>query len=89
MGPASDPMAVGALIALRAEGRRVPDDVAVVGFDDAPIAATTRPPLTTVRQPLDAMTRAMVELLLARIEGTAGHDAHVTCETVLVQRASA
>ena len=86
---ASDPMAVGALIALRAEGRRVPDDVAVVGFDDAPVAATTRPALTTVRQPLEAMTRAMVELLVGRIEGTAGHDEHVTCKTELVARASA
>ena len=86
---ASDPMAVGALIALRAEGRRVPDDVADVGFDAAPLAATTQPALTTVRQPLEAMTRAMVELLLGRIEGTAGEDEHVTCDTVLVPRASA
>jgi DNA-binding LacI/PurR family transcriptional regulator len=86
---ASDPMAVGALIALRAAGRRIPDDVAVVGFDDAPLAATTRPALTTVRQPLEAMTRAMVELLLGRIEGTAGDDEHITCETVLVARESA
>ena len=86
---ASDPMAVGALIALRAEGRRVPDDVAVVGFDDAPLAATTRPALTTVRQPLEAMTQAMVELLLGRIEGTVGDDEHVTCDTMLVPRASA
>ena len=86
---ASDPMAVGALIALRGGGRRVPEDVAVVGFDDAPLAATTRPALTTVRQPLEAMTSAMVRLLLARIEGTAGDDAHVTCDTVLVVRDSA
>jgi DNA-binding LacI/PurR family transcriptional regulator len=82
-------MAVGALIALRAEGRRVPDDVAIVGFDDAPVAATTFPALTTVRQPLEAMTSAMVGLLLARIEGTAVENEHVTCDTVLVVRDSA
>ena len=85
---ASDPMAVGALIALRAEARRVPEDVAVVGFDDAPLAARTAPALTTVRQPLETMTSAMVTLLMARIEGTATQDDHVTCETVLVVRDS-
>ena len=61
---ASDLMAVGALRALREAGRRVPDDVAVVGFDDAPIASLTLPPLTTIRQPLDRMTSAAAELLL-------------------------
>jgi DNA-binding LacI/PurR family transcriptional regulator len=86
---ASDPMAVGALIALRAEGRRVPEDVAVVGFDDAPLAATTRPALTTVRQPLETMTSAMVDLLLGRIEGSAAQDDHATLSTVLVVRDSA
>jgi LacI family transcriptional regulator len=86
---ASDLMAVGAIKAVEDAGLRCPDDVAVVGFDDAPLAATTRPALTTVRQPLEAMTRAMVELLLGRIEGTAGNDEHITCETVLVARESA
>ena len=57
---ASDPMAVGALQALRAAGRRVPDDVAVVGFDDAAIARTCDPPLTTVAQPLEDMTRLLL-----------------------------
>ena len=49
---ASDIMAIGALRALREAGLRVPEDVAVVGFDDLPQAARTEPPLTTVRQPI-------------------------------------
>ena len=86
---ASDPMAVGALAALRDAGRRVPDDVAVVGFDDAAVAATCDPPLTTVAQPLPEMSRLLVELLVRRIEGTAdAHDHHVV-GTTLVRRASA
>lgn len=86
---ASDPMAVGALQALRAAGRRVPEDVAVVGFDDAAVAATCDPPLTTVAQPLGEMTSLMVELLLDQIE--AGERAVGTrvCGTTLVRRASA
>ncbi len=86
---ASDPMAVGALHALRAAGRRVPEDVAVVGFDDAPVARTTRPPLTTVRQPLEEMTRALTDLLLRRIAGEARDDEHVVFPTELVRRDSA
>jgi DNA-binding LacI/PurR family transcriptional regulator len=64
---ASDPMAVGALRALRAAGRRVPDDVAVVGFEDSVVARQTEPLLTTVRQPVEEMGRQMVRLLIARI----------------------
>lgn len=86
---ASDPMAFGALRALRAAGRRVLDDVAVVGFDDVADAAATDPPLTTVRQPLEEMTRALTELLLRRMDGLATDDEHVVCETELVVRESA
>ncbi|MTE21703.1 LacI family DNA-binding transcriptional regulator [Streptomyces sp. TRM43335] len=59
--------AAGALRALRAAGRRVPEDVAVVGFDDVPLARCTDPPLTTVRQPLRAMGTAAANLLLSRL----------------------
>ncbi|MHA6524114.1 LacI family DNA-binding transcriptional regulator [Tessaracoccus sp. G1721] len=64
---ASDLMALGALRALRRAGRRVPDDVAVVGFDDIPLAAAAEPPLTTVRQDTVMQGRAMARMLLASV----------------------
>ncbi len=66
---ASDLMADGALRALARHGRRVPDDVAVGGFDDSPVAAATTPALTTIRQPWDHISQVMVRLLLAQIDG--------------------
>jgi DNA-binding LacI/PurR family transcriptional regulator len=86
---ASDPMAVGALRALRAAWRRVPEDVAVVGFDDAAVAETTDPPLTTVAQPLADMTPLLTELLMRQIDGVAGPAESRICQTHLVRRASA
>jgi DNA-binding LacI/PurR family transcriptional regulator len=86
---ANDLMAIGVLETLQALGRRVPDDVAVIGFDDVAEAATTSPPLTTVRQPLAEMTRAMADLLLRRIEDAGADDEFVVCPTHLVRRASA
>jgi DNA-binding LacI/PurR family transcriptional regulator len=68
---ASDLMAVGALHALRQAGRRVPDDVAVIGFDDLPLAAYTQPALTTVRQPVEEIGMAAARRLLALMEGCA------------------
>lgn len=65
----SDLMALGALDELRRAGRRVPEDVAVAGFDDSPIAAAAQPPLTTMRQPFQRISAEMVRLLLARIAG--------------------
>jgi DNA-binding LacI/PurR family transcriptional regulator len=86
---ANDPMAIGALEALRSLGRRVPDDVAVIGFDDIADAALTDPPLTTVSQPLEQMTNALAELLLRRISGLDDEDESVVVPTHLVERASA
>jgi DNA-binding LacI/PurR family transcriptional regulator len=65
---ANDLMALGALRALREAGRRVPKDVALVGFDDSPLAASTEPPLSSVRQPLEEMAQEMTRLLLRAIE---------------------
>ncbi|MEU4675711.1 LacI family DNA-binding transcriptional regulator [Micromonospora sp. NPDC023737] len=86
---ASDLMAFGALRALREAGRRVPDDVAVVGFDDAPIARQADPPLTTVFQPVEEMGRQMARLLVARIRGDDLPAPHVLLDTQLVHRTSA
>jgi DNA-binding LacI/PurR family transcriptional regulator len=66
---ASDPMAFGAMRVIKDSGRRIPDDVAVVGFDGSPAAGNTEPPLTTVHQPAEAMGRHMARLLLAQIAG--------------------
>ncbi|WP_030542297.1 LacI family DNA-binding transcriptional regulator [Streptomyces albus] len=63
----SDLMATGALRALRARGLRVPEDVAVVGYDDMEAASWSDPPLTTVRQEVEEMGRLMAGLLLRRL----------------------
>ncbi|MER6786494.1 LacI family DNA-binding transcriptional regulator [Streptomyces sp. NPDC000658] len=63
----SDVMAAGARRALREEGRRIPEDVALVGYDDSAIARHMDPPLTSVRQPIEEMGRRMLDLLLTEI----------------------
>jgi LacI family transcriptional regulator len=64
---ASDAMAQGALQAISAAGLRVPQDIALVGFDDIPLAAHMQPPLTTVRQPIDRLGAVAVEHLIRRL----------------------
>jgi DNA-binding LacI/PurR family transcriptional regulator len=64
----NDLMALGALQAIAEAGLRVSEDVALVGFDDSPLSAVARPPLTTVRQPVVRMGTALAEHLLAGIE---------------------
>ncbi|MBN1171742.1 MAG: LacI family DNA-binding transcriptional regulator [Micromonosporaceae bacterium] len=66
---ANDNMAAGAVRVLREAGRSVPKDVAVVGFDDLPIACQTTPQLTTVHQPIRAMGEEMVRMLIALLAG--------------------
>jgi DNA-binding LacI/PurR family transcriptional regulator len=85
---ASDLMADGALRALHQAGRRVPDDVAVVGFDDNEIARYTEPPLTTVRQPIVDLGRTMARQLLRLAAGETIEPATVL-PTDLVIRESA
>ncbi|WP_256999470.1 LacI family DNA-binding transcriptional regulator [Microbacterium sp. SZ1] len=85
---ANDQMALGLLRALAESGRRVPDDVAVVGFDDVPDAANYRPPLTTIRQDFPALAHRAVALLVGDIEGEAVARASVV-PTTLVERSSA
>jgi DNA-binding LacI/PurR family transcriptional regulator len=83
---ANDQMALGVMLALHEAGRRVPDDVSVVGFDDVPEAGFFIPPLTTVRQDFGALGAASVDRLLAAIDG---HDATtVTIAPELVVRSS-
>lgn len=65
---ASDSMAAGALTAIREAGLRVPEDIAVVGFDDSPIAALTTPTLTTVRQPIDRLGAEAARLLIDQLQ---------------------
>ncbi|MFJ1845330.1 MULTISPECIES: LacI family DNA-binding transcriptional regulator [unclassified Streptomyces] len=85
----NDISAAGVLRALRAAGRSVPDDIAVVGFDDIPMAEHTEPPLTTVRQPTRQMGETAARMLLSRLGGTAAPDAPVVLPTELVVRDSA
>lgn len=66
---ANDLLAIGAMTALRAAGRRIPDDVAVAGFDDIPVAQLLQPALTTVRRFEQAIGRFAAELLIARLDG--------------------
>jgi DNA-binding LacI/PurR family transcriptional regulator len=66
---ASDLMASGAIQALHRAGRRVPDDVAVVGFDDAPLARMVAPALTTIRQPVEDLGAIAADLLFAAASG--------------------
>jgi DNA-binding LacI/PurR family transcriptional regulator len=84
---ASDLMALGAIEELRRAGRRVPEDVAVAGFDDSPSALAAVPPLTTMRQPFGRISAEMVRLLLAGIAGDP--PATVILPTELVVRESA
>lgn len=79
---ANDQMALGALRAIDDAGRRVPQDVAVIGFDDVVDAAQFRPPLTTVRQDFDALGERAVQQLIALIEGAPVQDLRLAPELI-------
>ncbi|RMF03994.1 MAG: LacI family transcriptional regulator [Chloroflexi bacterium] len=84
----NDRMAIGAIHAIRAAGLRVPEDVAVVGFDDIPIAADFDPPLTTVRQPSKEVGRMAARMLFQLINGEAVTTAKVVLPAELIIRQS-
>jgi DNA-binding LacI/PurR family transcriptional regulator len=85
---ASDLMAAGALRVLKEQGRSIPRDVAVVGFDDSVTARTTEPQLTTVRQPVEHFGREMAHMLLRKIETPDAGVQNLVLGTELVMRGS-
>ena len=84
---ANDLMAAGAISVLTERGRRVPEDVAVVGFDDSSVALATTPQLTTLRQPFDRVSREVVRLLLDLIDGLAPAAMSLPLELVIRESA--
>ena len=86
---ANDLMAQGAVLVLRDHGRHVPDDVAVVGFDDSSAALACRPQLTTVRQPVENMAAEMANLLISGLDQPDRRVTSVIFEPTLVVRRSA
>jgi len=85
----ADIMALGALQTLHAHGKKVPDDVAVVGFDDLMIASTAVPPLTTIRQDVEQLGRTMTWRLMAELAGEENLPPFLLLPTSMVTRASA
>jgi DNA-binding LacI/PurR family transcriptional regulator len=85
---ANDRMALGAILYLRQAGLRVPEDVAVAGFDDAFFTEYTSPPLTTVRQPFRELGVTAMETMTRLLAGAPAHNRHVILPTTLVVRAS-
>jgi DNA-binding LacI/PurR family transcriptional regulator len=84
----SDAMAIGALRALEDRRLVAGRDVAVIGFDDSPVAGVIRPGLTSVRQPLEAVAEKVIELLLDHLAGARTRPAHVLIPPALVVRDS-
>ena len=80
--------AIGALHAARALGRRVPEDVSVISYDDMPLAEYLHPPLTTVRMPLAELGAAGVDALVDQLLGEAPHDVVVPTEPEVIVRKS-
>ncbi|WP_045744270.1 LacI family DNA-binding transcriptional regulator [Actinoplanes rectilineatus] len=85
---ASDVLALGSIRAARRLGLDVPADVSVVGFDDSALMTCTDPPLTTVRQPIETMGQAAVDLLVNQIEGGGVEPDELLFEPELVVRGS-
>lgn len=86
---ASDLMATGTLQVLAEQGLRVPDDIAVIGFDDSPVAATASVPLTTIAQPSEQQGWLMADVLIRVLAGDTDVERYTILDTTLVRRASA
>jgi DNA-binding LacI/PurR family transcriptional regulator len=85
---ASDPLALGAIRAARRGGLTVPEQLSVIGYDDSAFMSCTAPPLTTVRQPIEAIGRAAVEMLAGQIEGSPVSADELFFEPEMVARGS-
>jgi LacI family transcriptional regulator, repressor for deo operon, udp, cdd, tsx, nupC, and nupG len=85
---ASDVIALGVVRGARRGGHAVPGELSVIGFDDSPLMASTDPPLTTVRQPIEAMGRSAVATLAGLIGGAAASSEELFFEPELVVRGS-
>jgi DNA-binding LacI/PurR family transcriptional regulator len=85
---ANNLMTLGALQAIHEHGLRIPEEIAVLGFDDMPWATSLRPPLTAVSQPAEEIGRTAAQLLLDRLDGTARAPRQVILQTTLIVRAS-
>lgn len=84
---ADDQLAVGAIRAIREAGLRIPDDIAVVGYYDTPLAEATRPPLTTVRMPRKELGELAAERMILRLSGSSAA-VRLVLQTSLVVRDS-
>ena len=84
----SDLMALGAMRAVRSAGLRVPQDVSIIGFDDSIFMNFTDPPLSTLRQPIDAMSQAVVDLLLEAMAGSTPVSTELRFSPELIVRGS-
>lgn len=85
---ANDQMAVGALRALARRGVRVPEDMAVTGFDGIPLSRIVQPPLTTVRQPIRQLGEQAVELLVQRLNNAGREPVSLTLPVSPIRRRS-
>lgn len=85
---ASDPLALGGIKAVRRAGLSVPGDFSIVGFDDSALMNCTDPPLSTIRQPIEAMGRATVTLLAGQVDGGSALAKELLFEPELVVRAT-
>jgi len=85
---ANDPMAIGAIERLKELGLHVPEDMAVVGFDDGPLASIVSPPLTTVNQPAEEVGATAARILLQLVDGRLPPERDIVLPTSLMVRAS-